>query len=147
MVLHTSFIGNLVGRGFTALTSLLRTPAVRGIATIGAGTAAGIGVANLLSGNGQDDGADFDREEGAGRRTRTIVQTLSADGTVVRQKVLRGSPHLMNRDLMIAKRVFNVSTKLHAKLPRKTVKESEVTALKNRIVKNALDKAGAPCPT
>lgn len=146
MVLHTSFLGGLIGRGVTGIARFLgggstAAGVVRGVGTIAAGTAAGIGVASLFDGDEEATGTG-----GESNRTRTIVQTINPAGQVVRQRVLRGTPHLMNRDLMVAKRVFRVSQELHGKLPRRTVKESEVTALKNRIVKNALDKAGAPCP-
>lgn len=151
MVLHTSFIGNLVTRGVSTVAGFLgnlftgggaAATAARGIATIGAGTAVGIGAASLFT----DDEVARPGGAGASNRTRTIVQTIDPAGTVVKQQVLRGSPHLMRRDLLTAKRVFRLASKLHEKLPRRTVKESEITQLKNRIVKKALDKAADPCP-
>lgn len=64
----------------------------------------------------------------------TIVQTIdNATGAVVREKTLRGSPFLMNSDIAVAKRVFRTASKLGARLPKRIVKQSEASKLKDEI--------------
>lgn len=78
---------------------------------------------------------------------RTLVQTLDlASGRIVRTRVLPGTPFLMNADVSAAKRVFKLSSKLHGKMPRRTVKESEVTKLKNAAVQQAMQTISCPPP-
>ncbi len=81
---------------------------------------------------------------------RTIVQTIRAsDGVLIRQEVLRGGPHLMQHDLVVAKRVFRLASKLHAKMPRRTVRVSRQKLLMQQVVENALEQKMCPpalCP-
>lgn len=78
---------------------------------------------------------------------RTLVQTLDlASGRIIRTRVLPGTPFLMNADVQAAKRVFKLSSKLHGKMPRRTVKESEVTKLKNAAVQQAIANVSCPPP-
>lgn len=83
-----------------------------------------------------------------GVRKQTLVQTLNAQNQVIRTQILPGSPFLMNKDIVAAKRVFRLSSKLSGKLPRKTVKESKITQLKDAAVDSALKQiiAPKPCP-
>jgi len=58
--------------------------------------------------------------------TQTVVQTVQrGTNIVIKQVVLRGSPHLMNHDLVVAKRVFRLANKLHAKMPRRAAKRKD----------------------
>ncbi len=78
---------------------------------------------------------------------RTIVLTIrSDDGVIVRRKVLEGSPHIMNKDIQIAKRVFRASTKLGARLPKKTIRRSRRSMLTDQVMENALERASCPTP-
>ena len=82
---------------------------------------------------------------------RTIIQTIrSDDGVVIRQEIKQGAPHIMNKDIQIAKRVFRMSTRMHNKLPKRTVRPSRMKQLTAQVLENALrDKAcpPPPCPT
>jgi len=71
-------------------------------------------------------------------RIITTVSTINPAGQVVKQKNLEGSPFLMNKDLVTAKRVFRTIAKASGRMPRKTVKEGAVTQLKNAVVDKAL---------
>jgi len=59
----------------------------------------------------------------AGTFRQTVVQTIDrTTGNVVKQELFRGSPFLMNHDIVVAKKVFRMASKLHGRLPRKSVK-------------------------
>jgi len=74
--------------------------------------------------------------------TRTVIQSISnATGEVIREEIRMGSPFLMNRDFQIANRVFSSIAKAGQKLPRKVVKQSAITMLKNQVVEGALRNA------
>jgi len=79
---------------------------------------------------------------------RTIVQTLDQSTGQISQKIMSGAPHIMNSDIRAAKKVFRQSAKLHSRMPRRTVKESETTKLKNAAVSKALQnvQSGDCCP-
>jgi len=68
----------------------------------------------------------------------TTVQTFNAEGALVKSKSSPGSPFLMNKDLVIAKRVFRTIQKASGRLPRKTVKESTTKQLTNAVTEKAL---------
>lgn len=72
--------------------------------------------------------------------TQTIVQSLDAAGNVVKQKILEGSPFLMNKDILAAKRVFKLSGKLASRLPKKTVKQSLTSRLKDELIHHAIER-------
>jgi len=73
---------------------------------------------------------------------RTIVQTIdNATGDVVREDIRRGAPFLMKHEVQVAKRVFKTIGKLANRMPKRTVKESETTALKNQLTNKALTTA------
>lgn len=70
---------------------------------------------------------------------QTIVQTIDrATGRVIREEIHKGSPFLMNTDIVRAKRVARLVSKAHARLPRRTVKQSAMSAaneaLQNRML-------------
>jgi len=121
----------------------------RAVLPIGAGVAAGELIAGGLRGGGGGAGAAALAAGDLGGNgmftTITIVQTLSnATGEVVRQRTLRGSPFLMNRDIGIAKRVFRTATKLHGRLPRRAVQQSRTKMFTDRLLDKALDDALCP---
>ena len=78
----------------------------------------------------------------------TVVQTFAPDGTIIREKVFAGAPFLMKKDLVIAKRVFKLASKLHGKLPRRTMKQSEMSKLNEAILDKAKSNllTGPTCP-
>jgi len=84
---------------------------------------------------------------GNGRTVRTtIVVTQNAmTGEIIRREVRKGAPFLMGRDVQIANRVFRQSTRLQRRLPKKIVRQSQRSALVNRVVSSALERAA--CPT
>jgi len=82
--------------------------------------------------------------------TRTTVETLDVvTGLIVKIKRMPGSPHLMNKDLSAARKVFRASAKLHSQMPRRTVRESATTKLKDAAVDAAIRRAQGDdnCPT
>lgn len=87
--------------------------------------------------------------EARGRlRKRTIVQTFDPrTGAIIRTKTTAGGVAVFAADAAAARRVFRQVRKLDARLPRKTVKQSPVKMLTERVIKNALEKAGdVDCP-
>jgi len=71
-------------------------------------------------------------------QVRTIIQTLNPAGQVIKQKIERGRPFLMARDIVIAKRVFRTVAKVSGRLPRKTVKQSKASMLTDAALDRAL---------
>jgi len=126
-------LGRAIGRGAAAVGGAL-----------GLGGAFAIGESIFTPEQQDAVGADGLGGNGMTFR-RTIVLTIrSADGVIVRQKVLEGSPHIMNKDIQIAKRVFRASTKLGARLPKKVVKRSRRSMLTDQVMENALERASCP---
>jgi len=79
--------------------------------------------------------------------TRTIVQTMNTlTGRIVKRKILAGSPHIMNSEIRAAKKVFRQAQKLHARLPRRTVRESKQTQLTKAAVDKAIRNVQQDCP-
>jgi len=118
-----------------------------GTVLAGAGFAIGDQVVGALT----DGGGGVMGEGGNGETfRRTIVQTIrSDDGVLVKQVILRGAPHLMQHDLVVAKKVFRLSSKLHQRLPKRTVKTSRIKLLTQQVLENALEARIAPlalCP-
>jgi len=153
-------IGGFLGAPAAGTARVLARPAARAglgrgarIARTGAGLVAG-GAAfglgeSIFAGDG--DGGQLAAQGGNGDSfRRTIVQTIRAsDGVITRQEILRGGPHLMQHDLVIAKRVFRLAGKLHAKMPRRTVRVSRQKLLMQQVIENALEQKMCPplpCP-
>lgn len=128
-----------------AAPSLIRRalPVIAGGALFGAADVAT--QAALSAGGGEITAAGG----GNGRlRTVTTVVTFDDDGNVVRRRILKGSPHLMNRDLVTAKRVLRVANKLGRKFSRKTREVSQTKQLLSVIQQKAISRAlGVDCPT
>jgi len=99
----------------------------------------------LLGGNGLAGGAVDTTGFGGGNgrtATRTVVETMDlASGNITRRKVMPGSPFLMNADVKAAKKVFRQSAALAKRIPRRTVKESATTQLKNAAIDSAIRNA------
>ncbi len=82
-----------------------------------------------------------------GMRKITIVQTVDANGRVCKQVTHKGGVAVFASDVAAANRVARQVSQLNKRMPRKTVKESQTTQLKNRLVNNALEQAGdKACP-
>jgi len=88
--------------------------------------------------------------EARGRvRKRTIVESFDPrTGVVLRTKTTQGGVAVFAQDVAAAKRIFRQVRRLDARLPRKTVKEGKIKQLTDRVVKNALERAGddPACP-
>jgi len=121
-----------------------------GAGLLAGGAVFGIGE-SIFAGDGGGGGTALAAMGGNGDSfRRTIVQTIRAsDGVITRQEILRGGPHLMQHDLVVAKRVFRLASKLHAKMPRRTVRVSRQKMLMQQVVENALEQKMCPpalCP-
>ena len=72
-------------------------------------------------------------------KARYVTVVLGVyDNGFIREERFPGKPYLMNKDIVAAKKVFKQSSKLQKRMPRKTVKESSVTKLKNAAVDESL---------
>jgi len=114
---------------------------VAGIASLATGLVGleGIGVPAQQA-NGVVDTTGFGGGNGR-TATRTIVQTMDlATGQIIRMKTMPGSPRLMNSDVAAARKVIKSVGKLHNQMPRRTVKESQATKLKDAAIAAALAK-------
>ncbi len=121
-----------------------------GAGLLAGGAVFGVGE-SIFSGDG-GGGAALAATGGNGDSVRrTIVQTIrKSDGVITKQEILRGGPHLMQHDLVIAKRVFRLASKLHSRMPRRTVRVSRQKMLMAQVVENALEQKMCPplpCPT
>ena len=130
-----------------AAVSPIRRIAARGLGLAAGGAAFAAGDIALQAAIG-DDGPMPLAAGGNGRfNTFTVVITRDEEGTVIRRKVLAGSPFLMNRDLSIAKRVDRVLGKKARALAargRKPSKRSQLLdAVEDKAIRSAL---GVDCP-
>jgi len=115
------------------------TGAVGGVTTAALGLA-GIGDIAATAQNGVIDTTGFGGGNGR-TATRTIVQTMDlATGAIIRTKTMPGSPRLMNSDVAAARKVIKSVGKLHNQMPRRTVKDSPATKLKDAAIAAALAK-------
>lgn len=85
-------------------------------------------------------------------RRRTIVQTFDPrTGAVTKQEIQSGAPAVMQSDVAAANRLNRALRRLNKKQPKRLVRESPVTQLKNEVVESALRKArdanGGVCPS
>jgi len=79
---------------------------------------------------------------------QTTVQTFDlATGQVVRQQVFDGAPFLMNNEVQRLRTVARKLGRANAKLPRRTVKQSPLSELKDAAVSAALSNVRKGCPT
>lgn len=85
---------------------------------------------------------------GNGTRFRTtIVVTRDTDtGRILRTEILKGAPFLMNNDVRKLSTISRKVSKANSKIPRKTVRESATTQLKNAAVDSALRNVLSTCP-
>jgi len=142
-----------VGRGLLGLPARAATVARAAprVALAAGGAAAVAGGAIALAGD--DDGAMIAGGTGGNGDvfTRTVIQTLNRQGQVVRQRIERGSPFLMNRDLAIAKRVIRTVGKLGGKFRRTKSGPSKMKQLTDKVIDTAIctvtQKALAPVAT
>jgi len=137
------FLSSIAGAALNIGTGLLFGGPLAAVPAVQAATAAVASGAGSLLGVGPEraPGAVGTGGNGVTHR-RTVVQTINnATGDVIREEMRRGAPFLMKHEIQVAKRVFKTVMKLSGKLPRKTVKESETTALKNQLTNKALTTA------
>jgi len=109
----------------------------------------GTNVAQSLAAIGVTPGGVACPPTTGGLRKRTIVQTFCpSSGKVFKQEMFAGGVAVRASDVAAAKRVFRQVRKLNEKMPRKQVKETMITQLKNRVINNALERAGddPSCP-
>jgi len=90
----------------------------------------------LVAGGQQQDLTGFSGGNGS-RSTRTLVQTLDIASGRITTVIKAGSPFMMNKDVGIMRRVIKQTGALAQKIPRKMSKPSEMTQLKNQLVRNA----------
>ncbi len=86
---------------------------------------------------------------GRGAFKQTTVNTIDrATGKIIKTETFRGGVAVRAADVAAAKRVFRQVSKLGKRLPRKTVQPTAVKLLTERVVKNALERAGdqPDCP-
>lgn len=85
---------------------------------------------------------------GNGSRFRTtIVVTRDTDtNRILRTEILKGAPFLMNNDVRKLSTISRKVSKANSKIPRKTVRESATTQLKNAAVDSALRNVMQACP-
>ncbi len=76
-----------------------------------------------------------------GLRKRTIVETVNSRGIVVKRKTHKGGVAVFQADVTAANRVARQIRRLDKRMPRKIVKESEITRLKNEVTEAALRHA------
>jgi len=74
-------------------------------------------------------------------RKRTIVETIDANGKVVKRKVTKGGVAVFQADVTAANRVARQVRKLDKRMPRKLVKQSEIARLKDEVTEQALRDA------
>jgi hypothetical protein len=88
---------------------------------------------------------------GNGRFARqTIVQTVDTmTGQVVKEKVLPGSPHLMNKDLVAAKRVMRITGKLGGRFGRRVRAPSKAKMVTEAVQDAIINRVGhtLACPS
>ena len=120
-----------------------------GIATGGGSSATGGGVSTFQGSQPSAAGAVNITGFGGGNgktATRTIVQTLDLTTMkITAQKVIEGSPKLMNKDVAAMRKVLKVSADLRKRTPKQKTKPSQMTEMKNAIMQRAI--FGLGCPT
>ena len=84
-----------------------------------------------------------------GNIVTTLVITRNAAGQIICSRRLRGSPHLMNSDLIVAKRVRRVASSLAQKLVPRTRKQSKAARLTEAVQDAVMRRVtqDAACPT
>lgn len=83
-----------------------------------------------------------------GNIVTTLVITRNAAGEIICSRRLRGSPHLMNSDLIVAKRVRRVAGELAQKLVPRIRKQSKTSKLTEAIQDSVMRRVAqdAACP-
>jgi len=111
----------------------------------GSATRAGISTTTTIAADGTTEIARIS-VTGSLRR-RTIVETFSPEsGAITKREVLKGAPAVMQSDVAAANRLNRALRRLNKKQPKKLVRETEITSLKNEVVASALRRARDDCP-
>lgn len=170
-----SLAGRFLGIAPAAATSVIARPGAQALAAAarpsllrravtGLGTAAAAGgafaagdVALSALLDGGDDGAIVGGAAvgagcpggATGNIVTTLIITRNAAGEIICTRRRRGSPHLMNSDLIIAKRVRRVASSLAQKLVPKTRKQSKAARLTEAVQDAVMRRVtqDAACPT
>jgi len=130
----TALPGQIVGEAIGAVSGIAGIP---GQILGGGAAAAGAGTVDM-TGFGGGNGSVA---------TRTIVETMDLrTGQIVRRKIMEGSPHIMNKDISAAKKVFRSVRKLDARLPKKTRARSKTKELADAAVDKAIRATQTECP-
>jgi len=74
-------------------------------------------------------------------RKQTIVQTIDANGKVVKQKISKGGVAVFQADVTAANRVARQIRRLDKRMPKKIVKQSETARLTEEVKNAALRHA------
>jgi len=134
------FLGELFGTAIQlGVGAITGQPAI----STAAGIVAGAGTSALLA----SPAAAARRGGGVGggngvTHLRTVVQSIdNATGNVIREDIREGSPFLMNKDMQTARRVFKMIGMASKRLPKKMVRVSEATMLKDQLVTSSLQAA------
>lgn len=120
----------------TPIVSPALSPAVTKLAQAGQAAQVISTSAAIMTGGGRQFAQGRIAAEVARKVTR--VMSLDASGTIIATQNFEGTPFLMNKDVIAAKRVFRLSQKLARKLPKRTVKQSAVSQLKDAAVDQAM---------
>jgi len=132
----TELLGTAVQFGVGAITGQPAISTAAGIvAAQGTRALVGIGSPAAVSGTPGAGGNGV-------THLRTVVQSIdNATGAVVRESIQEGSPFLMNKDMQIARKVFKMIGMANKRLPKKMVRVSEATMLKDQLVTSSLQAA------
>jgi len=137
------FLSSIAGAALNIGTGLLFGGPLAAVPAVQAATAAVASGAGSLLGVGPEraPGAVGTGGNGVTHR-RTVVQTIeNATGNVIREEMRRGAPFLMKHEIQVAKRVFKTVNKLANRLPKKTVRQSTTSALKDQLIDASLTTA------
>lgn len=78
--------------------------------------------------------------------TMTSVTRVYENGFIEQVSVEEGHPILMSRDYQKARRVQRTVSKMHARIPRRTVKQSMASKAKEALEQQIIDAATCPPP-
>jgi len=81
-------------------------------------------------------------------KVTTVVFTVQGmTGQIVKMQAMEGRPAIMASEARRARRFIKQISDASQKLPRKQVRESESTKIKNQILQSAVARITGPCPS
>lgn len=149
-----SFLEPLLEVAAPIIGGFLGVPAISGV-TAPSPTMAAVERAVTMPGPAQlakEQARLVGAQVGAQRR-RTIVETFDVStGVVTKRETFKGAPAVMQSDVAAANRLNRQLRRLNKKQPKKLVRPSAITQLKDEVIETALRRArdnGCPpaCPT